>query len=583
MICVPKLPMRWEQSLSCLSEPACESSNRRNAISNGLDSLASPFDFNLKSDCCTEKVNHWRIGVNGLTTKTQTIRDVLGFREEQLLDSRILSQSMSLILSVSNFSLRMSSRLSVALCIAIFALAQVGSSQELSNHADLPNVILCMADDLGWGDTGFNGNKIVKTPHLDRMAREGVTFRRWYAGAPVCSPTRGNCLTGRHPLRLGIPTANAGHLQPAEQTLAERLKARGYATGHFGKWHLGTLTTFMRDSNRGRPGDATHFSPPWQNGFDVCFSTEAKVPTFDPMKQPIGKNLRYGWKPIQENEEHADFGTHYFDQTGTVVDDNLHGDDSRVIMDRVIPFVRSAVRDEKPFFMVVWFHAPHLPVVAGPKHSAMYSTLGWREQMYYGCITALDEQIGRLLSELETLGASENTMLWFCSDNGPENNTPGSAAHLRARKRSLHEGGIRVPGLLTWPRRIKTPRTVSVPCYTGDYYATVLATLGEDASAPQFRNPTTQNSGQLDGMNLMPIIDGDRSTRGDLIHFKFGKQAAVIGDRYKLYRANSDADWQLFDLENDESETNDLAADKNPIVKTMDASFRNWESSIRSE
>ena len=270
-----------------------------------------------------------------------------------------------------------------------------------SRAADRPNVILCMADDLGWGDTGYNGNKIVKTPHLDAMARTGVKFNRWYAGAPVCSPTRGNCLTGRHPIRLGIPTANKGKLEAHELTLAERLKAKGYATGHFGKWHLGTLTTTMKDSNRGKPGDTSNYSPPWKNGFDVCFSTEAKVPTYDPMKKPREiKNGRYGWQPVGDGpSEH--YGTHYFDHTGKVVTDNLDGDDSRVIMDRAIPFVRDAVGDERPFFIVVWFHAPHLPVVAGPKHSALYAELDWQKQMYFGCITALDEQVGRLRAELE--------------------------------------------------------------------------------------------------------------------------------------------------------------------------------------
>ena len=433
-----------------------------------------------------------------------------------------------------------------------------------------PNVILCMADDLGWGDTGYNGNKVVKTPNLDTMAREGVTFRRWYAGAPVCSPTRGNCLTGRHNLRLGIPGANAGHLLPAEQTLAERLKAKGYLTGHFGKWHLGTLTTTMRDSNRGKPGDTTHFSPPWQNGFDVCFSTEAKVPTYDPMKRPKAiKNARYGWQPVDNDDEYVAYGTHYFDQTGEVVRDNLDGDDSRIIMDRAVPFVREAVRQQKPFFIVVWFHAPHLPVVAGPKHSALYADLDWQQQMYFGCITALDEQVGRLRNELEKLGVAEDTMMWFSSDNGPENKTPGTAANLRARKRSLHEGGIRVPGLMTWPAKIKQPLTVDAPCHTGDYYPTVLTALGEDTSTQL-----------LDGINIMPLMVGERATRDQLIHFRFGKQATVIGDRFKLYRAKPDETWQLYDLQRDESESHDVASQHPEVAQQMTESLQRWTASL---
>ncbi|MFW6163921.1 MAG: sulfatase-like hydrolase/transferase, partial [Planctomycetota bacterium] len=120
--------------------------------------------------------------------------------------------------------------------------------------AHKPNVILAMTDDQGWGDTGYNGHPVLKTPTLDAMARAGLRFDRWYAGAPVCSPTRGSCLTGRHPYRYGIFFANVGHMRKQEITLAEALKTQGYATGHFGKWHLGTLTTKTKDSNRGRPG-----------------------------------------------------------------------------------------------------------------------------------------------------------------------------------------------------------------------------------------------------------------------------------------------------------------------------------------
>ncbi|MFC1759674.1 sulfatase-like hydrolase/transferase, partial [Planctomycetota bacterium] len=129
-----------------------------------------------------------------------------------------------------------------------------------------------MADDMGWGDTGYNGHTEIQTPHLDQMAQEGLRFHRFYSAAPVCSPTRGSCLTGRHPYRLGIPGANAGHLKPEELTLAEILHDLGYQTGHFGKWHLGTLTKTIRDGRRGGTEKGTgHYSPPWENGFDSCF------------------------------------------------------------------------------------------------------------------------------------------------------------------------------------------------------------------------------------------------------------------------------------------------------------------------
>ena len=257
-----------------------------------------------------------------------------------------------------------------------------------------------MSDDQGWGDVGYNGHPYVKTPNLDAMSRAGIRFDRFYSGAPVCSPTRGSALTGRHPYRYGIYFANVGHIKKQEVTLAEALKTQGYATGHFGKWHLGTLTNDIDDGRRGGR-QKEHYSPPWENGFDECFATEQAVPTWDPMKN-------------------QSFRTKYWTGPGKYAKDNLDGDDSRVIMDRAIPFLRQAVDEDKPFFAVIWFHAPHGPVRGGPRYKKMYSEFSEGEKHFYGCITALDEQVGRLRKELRDLGVANNTMLWYTSDNGPE-------------------------------------------------------------------------------------------------------------------------------------------------------------------
>ena len=364
--------------------------------------------------------------------------------------------------------------------------------------ADRPNVILIMCDDLGWGDTGFNGNTVIKTPQLDAMARAGMNLKRFYAGAPVCSPTRGSCITGRNPFRYGIVHANTGHMKPEERTLAEALQAVGYRTGHFGKWHLGTLTKTVRDSNRVGPKHVGHYSPPWQNGFDICFSTEAKVPTWDPMRKPDGTVSSRGWAALDANTPSVSYGTHYWNQAGEIVNDNLSGDDSRIIMDRVIPFLEQSTREQKPFFCVIWFHTPHLPVVAGPRYRAMYAQHDLYHANYYGCITAMDEQVGRLRDKLKAFNADTNTMLWFCSDNGPEGNAsaPGSAGPFRGRKRDLTEGGIRVPALLEWPAKIKAGSETSYPMVTSDYFPTILAAAG--LPAPPDR--------PLDGINLLPVF-----------------------------------------------------------------------------
>jgi len=419
-----------------------------------------------------------------------------------------------------------------------------------------PNIILMMADDMGWADPGYMGNKVIRTPHLDAMAAAGLRFNRFYAAAPVCSPTRGSCLTGRHPYRYGIFHANVGHLPPQEITLAELLKPHGYATGHFGKWHLGTLTQTERDSNRGGQRGAKHYSPPWDNGFDHCFSTEAKVPTWNPMRKPGSDDA---------------YGTAYWKTGGTKATENLEGDDSKIIMDRVIPFIRDAVKREERFFAVIWFHSPHLPIVAGAKYLKMYSDLVQSKAHYYGCITAMDAQIGRLRKELRNFGAADNTMLWFCSDNGPEGRAgraPGSAAPLRGRKRSLFEGGIRVPGLLEWPAKVKPGSVIDVPACTSDYLPTTLNVLGIEMPD---RRP-------MDGVSL-PLIEGPIRKRPCPIAFQSGKQLTLIGNRYKLISPDNAKTWMLFDLVADLSETHDIAGQHPDIVRRMRIALETWRKS----
>ena len=435
-----------------------------------------------------------------------------------------------------------------------------------------PNVILCMADDQGWGDVGYNGHPYLKTPNLDAMSRAGLRFDRFYSGAPVCSPTRGSALTGRHPFRYGIPTANAGHMLDGEITLAELLKEQGYTTGHFGKWHLGTLTNDQEDGRRGGRRRA-HYAPPWEHGFDESFSAEVQMPTWNPM-------------------EDQNFPSKYWTGPGEYATENLEGDDSRVIMDRAIPFIRAAAESGTPFFAVIWFHTPHKPVVAGPSHRAMYPDFSEGEQHYYGSVTALDEQVGRLRAELREIGVADNTMLWYCSDNGPEGRAPrsstefGSAGGLRGRKRSLFEGGLRVPGILEWPERVEAGRTTSVPCSTSDYFPTVAAALGLDEPA---------DSRPMDGVSLMSLIDGNMQRRGSRIGFQCpdggepsrdrrlgSPDHALIGDRFKFLsyldgeRAGED---MLFDLATDPGERHNLVEAQPELAAAMRAELAAWDAS----
>jgi arylsulfatase A-like enzyme len=477
-------------------------------------------------------------------------------------EAAVLSDNTVLSRSFAGYPMR------TPICLLMLVILCGSLQADAANH---PNVVLVMCDDLGWGDVGFNGNKVIRTPHLDAMSRGGLKFNRFYAQAPVCSPTRGSCITGRHPYRYGVYFANIGHMRPEELTLAEILRDHGYTTGHFGKWHLGTLSKTVRESNRGGPRGKEHFSPPQANGFDVCFSTEAKVPTFDPMWKPAGR-AGNAWNALVGRDKAVPYGTHYWNEQGEIVSDNLDGDNSRVIMDRAIPFITKAVRRDQPFFAIVWFHTPHLPVVAAPRHREMY-----REHPdvlagnYFGCITAMDEQVGRLRAELRACGAADNTMLWFCSDNGPEGDhtAPGSAGHLRGRKRSLYEGGIRVPGVLEWPGHAKPGQETNFPAVTSDYFPTILDAL----------KISYQSSRPLDGVSLLPVLNGKMSERPRPIGFQSRQQIALTDNRFKLVGHAQRDRWELFDLLADPSEQKNVADEHAAVAQSMISQLGAWRAS----
>ncbi len=447
---------------------------------------------------------------------------------------------------------------------AAAGLLGLGLSPSLfSAEKDKPNIILCMADDLGWADVGFNGSEKIKTPELDKMAAASLKFERFYAAAPVCSPTRGSCLTGRHPYRYGVFFANTGHLRKEEVSLAEAVKTRGYATGHFGKWHLGTLLPDYSGKGRGRnPGK--NYITPSMAGFDEWFSTEYAVAT---------------WNPYDPDNAHGRYDVrNLYWHNGRNVKQPLEGDDSRIIMDKALPFIRSQAKARKPFLAVIWFHAPHAPVVAGPGHRAVYSRYSEDEQHYYGCITAMDQQIGRLRKELRQLKIADNTMLWFCSDNGPEGRDGktgrfrGSAGPYSGRKRSLLEGGVRVPGLLEWPAKIKGPRTTDMPCCTSDYFPTVLDVLGL-----RMKNKPEP----VDGISLVDLIHDRMKLRPVPIAFQSRKQLSLTDNRYKIYSSDRGKTYKLFDLLEDPGEKADLAPEKPRIVAAMRKKLEKWQADCK--
>lgn len=430
-----------------------------------------------------------------------------------------------------------------------------------------PNIIFIMADDLGWGDVGFNGNPHIKTPNLDSLASEGIVFDRFYSGAAVCSPTRGSCLTGRNPYRYGIYLANIGSLKNEEITIPEILKENGYVTGHFGKWHLGTLSDSLPDGRRGGL-DKEHYSPPWDNGFDVCFSNEQAVATWDPMKDQFTEYPTRYWTGYRQFETR-----------------NLEGCNSRIIMDRVIPFINDAQKQNKPFFAAVWFHTPHSPVLAGPEYLNKYSSFTTNEQHYYGTITAMDDQVGRLYNELKMMGIDKNTLLIFTSDNGPagagsfisENGmvpggrNQGVTGGFRARKGVLYEGGVRVPGFFAWPGKIPEGIRTDFPAVTSDLFPTILGILGIEMPDRAY-----------DGIDIMQAMRGEIKVRDSYIGFQTPYQVSLVTQQYKLISPDRDKGvFELYDLLSDKYEENNIAGQNPELVNELKRKLDDWIESCR--
>jgi len=445
-------------------------------------------------------------------------------------------------------------------------------ASSLKVKVDQPNIILIMADDLGYGDTGFTGNKIINTPSLDKMAREGAIMTNFHAGAPVCSPTRGTYLTGRHHHRYGIFWANVGHLPKQEITLAEVLKGKGYATGHFGKWHLGTLSKdFSPKGSKRKPVE--NFSPPSWHGYDASFVTESAIALWDPGQGKRAINNPF-WLDGVALEP---------------TDSTLKGGASRVVMDKVLPFIEQAVSKDQPFFSVIWFHAPHKDVIAGPEYLSQYKGHG-EAAHYYGVITEMDEQIGRLRHELERLGVARNTLITFTSDNGPEGKksagrTAGVTDGLRGRKRDLYEGGVRVPTLALWPNSIKAGSVIDTAASTLDYFPTINEIV--DYQMPDSR--------PIDGESILSLwlSNNDASSssksaqqvlkRSKAIPFYAKNKLSLIEGDFKLVASVNDIEQSvLYNLKFDRSESTDISAKYPQQVKSMTEQIKTFIASAKA-
>jgi arylsulfatase A-like enzyme len=401
-------------------------------------------------------------------------------------------------------------------------------------HAATPNVIFIMADDMGWGQTSYYGHPLLKTPNLDAMAANGLRLDRFYAGNPVCSPTRASVLTGRANDRTGV-LSHGYALRLQEKTIAQALKNVGYATGHFGKWHLNGY------KGPGAPILAEDPRSPGAFGFETWVSAT----NFIDMDPYLGRN-------------------------GEV--EKFEGDSSEIAVAEAIRFIEQQQPASKPFFVVIWYGTPHSPFRALAADKAPFSALDAASADHHGELVAMDRSIGSLRQKLRDLGIADNTLVVFNSDNGglPEIK-PNTTGGLRGNKGTVYEGGLRVPGIIEWPAVIK-PRVTTHPASTMDLFPTVADVVGLPDSV--FIQP-------LDGRSLKPLFTAEIGPREKAIPFRYGKKAALVDNGFKLLTNDLTRGlFELYDLDNDPNETQDLSATQPERFEKMKAELLAWSASV---
>jgi len=390
-----------------------------------------------------------------------------------------------------------------------------------------PNVVVILADDLGYADLGVQGSKDLATPHLDALARDGVRFTNGYASAPVCAPTRAGLLTGRYQQRFGFefnppePRAPEYGLAREEPTLGERLKRSGYATGMVGKWHLGFRA---------------ELTPP-QRGFDEFFGFLSGMRSYFP--RPKADPVLRGDAPVRE----------------PLYLTTAFGREAAAFVER---------HRDQPFLLYVAFNAVHAPPQATAADVARFERIADpKRRTYAAMVASMDDAVGVLLAKLAETGLDEHTLVFFLSDNGgPPRETGASNAPLRGRKGQLYEGGIRVPFLLRWKGRVRAGQVREGPVISLDVAATALAAAG---------------LGVPDGLDGIDLLKDERPSRAALF-WRYGDQSAVRAGEWKLVVREGRE--ELYHLGRDAGERHDLAAAEPERVRALREAHREWAAGL---
>ncbi|HEX3148339.1 MAG TPA: sulfatase-like hydrolase/transferase [Gemmataceae bacterium] len=422
--------------------------------------------------------------------------------------------------------------------------------------APKPNLIVLLADDMGYGDLGCFGNTRIKTPNLDRMAGDGIKLTSCYCGQSVCSPSRAALMTGRNPNRFGIkdwiPNGSGIFLPKTETTVAVHLKTAGYRTCLAGKWHLNGKF----NGEEPTPGD---------HGFDHWLATQNNAA---PSHQDPTNFVRNGKRAGP-----------------------LKGNSSTILMDEALGFIQQ--NKEKPFCVFVTFHAPHEPVAVPGAWSEQYKDEpDETKRIYFGSVSLIDHEVGRLLKFLNDEKLAANTLVFFSSDNGPETlkrykgaeRSHGSPGSLRGMKLHMTEGGNRVPGIVRWPGHIKPGQTIDEPIGFVDVLPTFCALAG--AKLPDKA---------LDGVDVSPLLFANRPPeRKRPLYWQYDKAlgdttpiwaVAIRRGDYKLLADAALEKFALYDLKADIGEKHDLTRDPKQAerLKAMTAELKGMWAEVNGK
>ena len=425
-----------------------------------------------------------------------------------------------------------------ALAVATFFSAL---SSLWADDAARPNVVVIVADDLGYSDPGFQGGKEIPTPHLDGLANGGTRCTSGYVSCPVCSPTRAGLVTGRYQQRFGHefnpgPNADGERLKnfglpTTEITIADQLKKVGYHTGLVGKWHLGSSQRFL----------------PAQRGFDESFGFVGGAHTYLTAKLGEKSGILRNGEEVAEKEYLTDaFGR------------------------EAVQFIeRNAA---KPFFLLLTFNAVHAPLDTKPDKLEQFKHItDSKRQSYAAMLSSLDDNVGRVLGQLDKSQVAQNTLVFFISDNGgPTKANASINAPLNGVKATVWEGGIRVPYVVRWPGQIPAGKTYDQPVISLDIFPTIAVATG--AAIPTDR--------QIDGVNLLPYLKGSVTTPPhEALYWRFGDQTAIRSGQYK-YLTLRTGEQHLFDLSKDIGEQHDLLKEQPELATRLKSEFAAWNGQL---